>query len=81
MAMQTPPQLYCGCCGLLIPPQQTGSCPRCKYPVEASHEERFVCGNRLFGLEQKQEMGQMTRTLSRELGVCFQGQLNIQAGI
>src|ERR1700736_4656070 len=45
MAMQTRPQSRCGCCGLLISPQQTGSCPRCKYPLDASHEERFLAAS------------------------------------
>src|SRR5437879_2183334 len=45
MAMQTPPRRHCGCCGLLIPTQQTGSCPRCKYPLDASKEERFLAAS------------------------------------
>src|SRR4051794_9826367 len=47
MAMQTPSQLHCGCCGLLIHMQQTAYCPRCAYPVSASHEERFLAASLL----------------------------------
>ena len=32
----------CDCCGLIVDPQVTEDCPRCKYPVKADKEERFL---------------------------------------
>lgn len=33
---------HCDCCGLIVDPEITEDCPRCKYPVKHEKEERFV---------------------------------------
>ena len=35
-------QIRCDCCGLMVDPTVTEDCPRCKYPVKADKEERFL---------------------------------------
>ncbi|HYB01379.1 MAG TPA: hypothetical protein VED37_14265, partial [Ktedonobacteraceae bacterium] len=32
----------CDCCGLIVDPDVTEDCPRCKYPVKPDKEERFL---------------------------------------
>ncbi|HWZ17402.1 MAG TPA: hypothetical protein VNW73_01255 [Ktedonobacteraceae bacterium] len=34
--------LHCDCCGLVVDPDVTEDCPRCKYPVKPDKEERFL---------------------------------------
>ncbi len=33
---------HCDCCGLIVDPEVTEDCPRCKYPVKQEKEERFL---------------------------------------
>jgi hypothetical protein len=33
---------HCDCCGLIVDPEVTEDCPRCKYPVKPEKEERFL---------------------------------------
>ena len=33
---------HCDCCGLIVDPEATENCPRCKYPVKQDKEERFL---------------------------------------
>jgi hypothetical protein len=33
---------HCDCCGLIVDPEVTEDCPRCKYPVKKEKEERFL---------------------------------------
>src|SRR5437764_11753372 len=33
---------HCDCCGLIVDPEVTEDCPRCKYPVKHEKEERFL---------------------------------------
>jgi hypothetical protein len=66
MAMQIPPQLRCGCCGLPIHMQQTAYCPRCAYPISASHEERFLAES-LLALQQVADDGAAAFSLASVL--------------
>ncbi len=33
---------HCDCCGLIVDPDVTEDCPRCKYPVDPEKEEHFL---------------------------------------
>ena len=33
---------HCDCCGMIVDPEVTEDCPRCKYPVKSVKEERFL---------------------------------------
>ena len=33
---------HCDCCGLIVDPDVTEDCPRCKYPVKREKEERYL---------------------------------------
>jgi hypothetical protein len=35
-------EIRCDCCGLIVDPAVIEDCPRCKYPVKADKEERFL---------------------------------------